>query len=124
MHVAQSGIFALGTGSHSYLEFDLDAHGEPLMLVQLIAGLGEPRMTTGGVNLVVGFRPSLWARVAPEEAPEGVTDFEQEVRGPDGYTMPATQHDLWVWAAGHSYDTVYDVARGAINALAPVAQLA
>jgi hypothetical protein len=23
MHVAQSGIFALGTGSHSYLEFDL-----------------------------------------------------------------------------------------------------
>ena len=50
MHVAQSGIFALGTGSHSYLEFDLLPHGEALMLVQLIAGLGEPRMTTGGVN--------------------------------------------------------------------------
>ena len=23
MHVAQSGIFALGTGSHSYLEFEM-----------------------------------------------------------------------------------------------------
>ena len=121
MHVAQSGIFALGTGSHSYLEFDLHARGDALTLVQVIASLGEPRMTTGGVNLVVGFRPSLWARVAPEEMPAGVTDFEREVRGVDGYTMPATQHDLWVWAAGHAYHKVFDVAREAIAALAPVA---
>jgi putative iron-dependent peroxidase len=122
MHVAQSGVFALGTGSHSYLEFDLYAHGDPLTLVQLIASLGEPRMTTGGVNLVVGFKPSLWARVAPEDAPAGVTDFEQDVRGVDGYTMPATQHDLWVWVAGHAYHTVFDVTREAIAALAPVAR--
>src|SRR5258707_11113163 len=121
MHVAQSGIFALGTGSHSYLGFDLHARGDPLTLVHLIASLGEPRMTTGGVNLVVGFRPSLWAGVAPGEMPAGVTDFEREVRGVDGYTMPATQHDLWVWAAGHAYHKVFDVAREAIAALAPVA---
>jgi putative iron-dependent peroxidase len=124
MHVAQSGIFALGTGSHSYLEFDLHARGDSLTLVQLIASLGEPRMTTGGVNLVVGFRPSLWAGVAPGEMPVGVTDFERDVRGVDGYTMPATQHDLWVWAAGHAYHKVFDVAREAIAALAPVAHLA
>src|SRR5881409_2409621 len=90
MHVAHSGIFALGTGSHSYLEFDLHARGDPLTLVQLIASLGEPRMTTGGVNLVVGFRPSLWACVAPQEATVGLSDFEQDVCGVDGYTMPAT----------------------------------
>ncbi len=124
MHVAQSGIFALGTGSHSYLEFDLHARGDPLTLVQVIASLGEPRMTTGGVNLVVGFRPSLWAHVAPQEMPAGVTDFERDVRGIDGYAMPATQHDLWVWVAGHAYHTVFDVAREAIQALAPVARLA
>ena len=81
-------------------------------------------MTTGGVNLVVGFRPSLWARVAPQEMPAGVTDFERDVRGVDGYTMPATQHDLWVWVAGHAYHTVFDVAREAIAALAPIARLA
>jgi putative iron-dependent peroxidase len=124
MHLAQSGIFALGTGSHSYLEFDLNASRDALSMVQLIAGLREPRMTTGGANLVVGFRPSVWARVAPQDAPEGVTDFEEDVRGVDGFTMPATQHDLWVWAASHSYDTVYDVAREAIAALAPAAHLA
>jgi porphyrinogen peroxidase len=48
MHVAQSGIFALGTGSHSYLEFDLLEHADPLTLVQAIANLREPRTTTGG----------------------------------------------------------------------------
>jgi putative iron-dependent peroxidase len=124
MRVAQSGIFALGTGSHAYLEFDLHEHGDSLTPVQIIVNLEEPRMTTGGVNLVVGFRPSLWARVAPAEMPAGVTDFDQEVHGVDGYTMPATQHDLWLWVAGHAYHTVFDVAREAIAALAPVAHLA
>jgi putative iron-dependent peroxidase len=124
MRIAQSGIFALGTSSHSYLEFDLLEQDDPLTLVQVIASLEEPRMTTGGVNLVVGFKPSLWARVAPEEMPVGITDFEQDLRGVDGYTMPATQHDLWVWVAGHAYHTVFDVAREAISALAPIARLA
>ncbi|GAC1423117.1 MAG: Dyp-type peroxidase [Ktedonobacteraceae bacterium] len=124
MRVAQSGIFALGTGSHSYLEFDLRERTEPLALVQAIANLREPSTTTGGVNLVAGFRPSLWAHVAPEDAPGGVVDFDQPVRGVDGYAMPATQHDLWLWVAGHAYDKVFDVTREAMKALAPVATLA
>ena len=44
--------------------------------------------------------------------------------GPDGYTMPATQHDVVLWVAGGSYDIVFDAAIGMINALAPVATLA
>jgi len=124
MRVAQSGIFALGTGSHSYLEFDLLGGADALTLVQAIANLREPRSTTGGVNLVVGFRPSLWAHVAPQDMPTGVTDFEQPVRGVDGYAMPATQHDVWLWVAGHAYDKVFDVSREAMQSLAPVAILA
>jgi putative iron-dependent peroxidase len=124
MKVAQSGIFALGTGSHAYLEFDLQKGRDPLTLVQIITNLEEPRMTTGGVNLVVGFRPSLWAQVAPEEMPVGVMDFNEDVHGVSGYSMPATQHDLWLWVAGHAYQTVFDVSREAIEALAGVARLA
>lgn len=124
MTIAQSGIFALGTASQTYLEFDLRANAEALILVQVIASLREPRTTTGGVNLVVGFRPSLWARVAPDDMPAEVKDFEREVCGVNGYTMPATQHDLWLWVSGHAYDKVFDVAREAIGALAPVATLA
>src|SRR5690349_9322098 len=99
MRVAESGIFALGTGSHSYMEFDLLEGVEPPALVQAIANLREPSTTTGGVNLVAAFRPSLWRKVAPQDMPEDVSDFAQPVRGVDGYTMPATQHDLWLWAA-------------------------
>ena len=123
MHVAQSGIFALGTGSHSYLEFDLRDRADPLALVQSIANLREPSTTTGGVNLVAGFRPSLWRRIASQDIPAEVTDFDQPVEGVDGYAMPATQHDLWLWVAGHAYDKVFDVTREAMKALASVASL-
>ncbi len=79
------------TGSHSSLECDLLEQADPGALVQAIANLRELRTTTGGVNLLVGFRPSLWRRVAPQELPAGVSEFDQEVRGVDGYSMPATQ---------------------------------
>ena len=124
MHSAQSGIFALGTSSHSYLEFDLDAQGDPLAMVQAIANLREPGMTTGGVNLIVGFRPSLWAHISPDEIPAGLSDFDQDVHGVNGYTMPATQHDLWVWVAGHAYHTVFDVSREVMATLDHIAHLA
>lgn len=113
-----------GTGSHSYLEFDLLEHADPLTLVQAIANLQEPRTTTGGVNLVAGFRPSLWRRVASQKMPAAVTDLDQIVRGVDGHTMPATQYDLWLWVAGHAYDKVFGVTREAVQALAPMAILA
>ena len=63
------GIFALGTASHAYLEFDASGEAAPADLVQAVASLREPRTTMGGVNLVAGFRPELWRDVAPEDAP-------------------------------------------------------
>ncbi len=123
MHSPQSGIFALGTSAHSYLEFDLGARADPLVMVQAVANLREPGMTTGGVNLVVGFRPSLWAHIAPGDMPADVKDFDQDIQGVDGYTMPATQHDLWVWVAGHAYHTAFDVSREVMAALANIAHL-
>ena len=36
---------------------------------------------------------------------------------PDGYTMPATQHDAVLWLSGSAYDVIFDVARAAIAAL-------
>lgn len=117
MNNAQSGIFALGTGSHSYLEFDLKPNVAPLTMVHLIASLREPSITTGGVNMVVGFRPELWAAVAPTQMPSTIAGFNQPVQGVGGYLMPATQHDLWLWVAGHAYERVFDAAREAISTL-------
>ena len=52
MPLPQPGIFALGTNSHAYLEFDVAAGTDPRAAVAAAAGLREPRTTIGGVNLV------------------------------------------------------------------------
>ena len=93
-------------------------------MVRTVAGLRPPRTTVGGVNLVIGFRPELWAAVTPHDAPEGVHGFTAEVRGGDGFAMPATQADAWVWYAAAAYDIVFDLGRATVEALAPVASLA
>ena len=119
MATPQPGIFALGTASHAYLEFD--ATGDRRALVELVASLREPRTTIGGVNLVSGFRPSLWRSVA--ESPATAADFDAPLVGPDGYELPATQHDVLLWVAGSAYDVVFDVCRSAIYALRGLATI-
>jgi porphyrinogen peroxidase len=117
----QSGIFALGTASHAYLEFDVVAGRIGPELVAAVASLREPRTTMGGVNLVAGFRPELWRAEFPEEAPTELHGFNEAVLGVEGFAMPATQHDAVLWVSGSAYDVVFDVARMAIRELADVA---
>lgn len=124
MSTPQSGIFALGTASHAYLELDARSSGATRELVSAVASLREPRTTMGGVNLVAGFRPELWREIVPHDAPSTVEGFNRDVVGVDGYTMPATQHDAVLWLSGSAYDVVFDTARAAIAALATVASLA
>ncbi|MFI5255041.1 MAG: Dyp-type peroxidase, partial [Candidatus Limnocylindrales bacterium] len=80
--------------------------------------------TIGGVNLVAGFRPELWAAIAPDVAPPGVTGFDAPLSDGAGYTMPATQHDVVIWLAGGGYDTVFDLSRSVVKELAGTADLA
>ncbi len=122
MKSPQSGIFALGTASHAYLE--LDAAGVAGALVAAVCSLREPRTTMGGVNLVAGFRPELWRRVEPADTPAEVAGFDEDMVGPDGYVMPATQHDGVLWLSGSAYDIVFDVARNAIAELRGIATVA
>ncbi len=124
MALLQTGIFALGNPSHAYLEFDLVQSADALTLVTAVANLSEPRTTMGGVNLVTGFRPELWSAAAPAHAPRDLAGFNQPVVGVDGYTMPATQHDLALWIAGGAYDVVFDATLGVIAALDGSAALA
>jgi putative iron-dependent peroxidase len=120
----QGGIFALGTASHAYLEFDLAAGAGGVSLVTAVASLREPRTTMLGINLVAGFRPDVWREAAPGDAPAGLTGFDEPVAGADGFEMPARQHDAVLWLSGASYDVIFDAARDAIALLADVAVLA
>jgi putative iron-dependent peroxidase len=113
----QGGIFALGTASHAYLEFDVVAGRKGRDLVAAISSLREPRTTMGGVNLVAGFRPELWREAAPDDAPADLAGFNEDLIGSDGFVMPATQHDAVLWLSGSAYDVIFDVARKAIAEL-------
>jgi putative iron-dependent peroxidase len=124
MSTSQSGIFALGTASHAYLEFDARQEGTARDLAAAISSLREPRTTMGGVNLVAGFRPELWRALVPDDAPAEVEGFNRDLLGPDGYAMPATQHDAVLWLSGSAYDVIFDMARAAIAALEAVASVA
>ena len=120
----QPGIFALGTASHAWLELDLSKTADPAAVVARVAGLREPRTTIGGVNLVAGFRPELWAAIAPDAAPPGLRGFNDALTGSNGSTLLATQHDIVIWLTGAAYDVVFDLSRDVLADLAAQAALA
>ena len=123
MYTPQAGIFALGTSSHAYLEFDLVGANKSKEFASTISAIREPRTTTGGVNFVIGFRPELWSAVVPDDAPPGVKGSNSDIRGTEGFVMPSTQHDALVWLSGSAYDVVFDMARSVIRDLAGLAEL-
>jgi putative iron-dependent peroxidase len=123
MYTPQAGMFALGTSSHTYLEFDILDAKKRNEFASTISAIREPRTTTGGVNFVIGFRPELWREMVPDDAPPSMEGFNQEIKGTDGFVMPGTQHDAVVWLSGSAYDVVFDMARSIIHDLAGQASL-
>jgi putative iron-dependent peroxidase len=118
MPIAQPGIFAQGTRSHSHLEFDLRPGAEPADLLEVLGDVRQPAVTVGGANIVVGFGPDLWRRLSPNDAPPQLGPF------PDIEGVPVTQHDIWTWFHGTGSDVMLDVARAVSFTLAGVATLA
>lgn len=123
MHTAQAGIFALGDAAHGFFEFSLLPKADAGKALTALVSVREPRSTVGGANRVVGFRPSLWRALEPGEIPAGVHDFDRPLQGLDGYSMPATQSDIWVWLSAASYDIVFDMGKEAVACLGPFATL-
>jgi putative iron-dependent peroxidase len=123
MYTPQAGIFALGTSSHAYLEFDILEANKGKEFVSTISAIREPRTTTGGVNFVIGFRPELWCEIVPGDAPSGVEGFNHEIQGTEGFVMPGTQHDALVWLSASAYDVIFDMARSVVRDLAGQASL-
>jgi porphyrinogen peroxidase len=117
MKTAQAGIFALGTSSHVYLEFNLVDRKLCGQFASAVARIREPRTTTGGVNLVIGFRPQLWHEMAPNDSVADIQGFDADIAGIEGFVMPATQHDALVWMSGSAYDVVFDMAKTVIHDL-------
>ncbi len=126
MTTPQHGIFALGTASHLHLQLDVESsvRGE-----ELLAALRDVRnlaSTVAGVNVVVGLGADLCRRILPTSLPTDMTSFTPIVgtTKPDPLTMPADQHDLWIWLHSGGPDGMFDLARGAADRLAGLAVVA
>ena len=123
MDSPQAGIFSLGDAAHAFFEFSLKPGADPAAAATALVSVREPRSTVGGANRVIGFRPSLWRRLAAADMPADVHDFESPVQGAGGYSMPATQADVWVWFSAASYDVTFDMGKAAAELLEPFATL-
>ncbi len=117
----QPGIFALGAAAHGFFEFSLRDEAAGVDLIRTIANLRVPHTTVGGANVVVGFRPELWRLHAP--IPDDVHGFNDAISGPDGFAMPATQADAFVWFAAAAYDAIFDLGVETLEAVSPCATL-
>ncbi len=117
----QPAIFAMGPRTHYYLELDLLPGADASRIREVLGGLeglvDDRRGERGG-----RLRPGAWT-AAGGEVPDELADFAPIV-GPDGFTIPADQHDVWVWISGSGYDGVFDTARAIALAFAPIASLA
>ena len=118
----QPGIFAVGTRSHHHLLLDVDPAADGSALLDALRQIREQATTVGGVNLVIGFGAETCARVAPRWLPAGVGPFET-ISGVDDVTIPAAQHDLWIWLHSYGPDVVFDLARHADTTLRGLARV-
>jgi porphyrinogen peroxidase len=78
---------------------------------------------TGGANIIVGFRPEFWRRVAPQNTPDNLYSFTEDLAGINGMVAPAAQLDLWVWITHINSATIYDGMHAIIEIVQPYADL-
>ena len=123
MRTAQYGIFTLGNPSHAFLEFDLLNGKKGGDLVAAVKAFSKPRTTGGGVDLGGRF-PSGAVAIRLGDTSVEIAGFNKDLVGLDGYTMPATQHDLVLWFTSSTYDYIFDLTRDAVEALSAVARIA
>jgi putative iron-dependent peroxidase len=122
----QHGIFALGTRSHHHLQLDVADGIDGEALLRALGAVRDLATTIAGVNIVVGLGADLCRRILPEHLPADLERFAPIVgtAGDPPVTMPADQHDLWIWLHASSPDAIFDLARSATRVLDGLAAVA
>ena len=126
MVTPQHGIFALGTRSHDHLQLDVADGVDGGALLRALGAVRDLATTIAGVNIVVGLGADLCRAILPEHLPADLERFTPIVgtAGDPPVTMPADQHDLWIWLHAGSPDAIFDLARSATRALDGLARVA
>ena len=114
----QPGIFALGSRAHQHLYFSVN---DQSMLKAALGSVFELVTSVRGVNVVVGLRPTLARQLDATSVAAELDDFA--TMSANGISIPAEQHDLWVWVHGPSPDVCFDATSEVLVALQPHATL-
>jgi putative iron-dependent peroxidase len=122
---AQHGIFALGTRSHHHLQLDVVEGADGEELLRALGAIRDLATTIAGVNIVVGLGADLCRRILPDLLPADLVPFTTITGGPEGapVTLPADQHDLWIWLHASGPDATFDTARAATRVLDGLAEV-
>lgn len=121
MATPQHGIFAIGTRSHHHLQLDLVPGVDEAVLMTALREIRERATTIAGVNIVIGLGATLARSITPRWVPTDLEPFTAIEGG--GVTLPADQHDVWIWLHGPSPDGLFDVARRAASLLRQIAEV-
>ncbi len=113
----QPGIFVEGSSHHIFLEFVFPDPPRRLPC----RDLADNPLEAG--EEVVAFGPKLAAGLANLPHPAGFRPFAT-IGGIDGFTAPATQHDLLVWLHGEERDELFARALAWRDAMAALANIA
>ena len=114
----QPGIFALGSRAHHHLYFALN---DDTNVLEAINSAFELVTGVAGVNAVIGLRPSLARQINADSVSSELGDFA--TMSANGVTIPADQHDMWIWIHGATPDTCFIATAAIVEDLAPHATL-
>lgn len=106
-----------------FLEFRIHKDADPRDAIEAICNLEEIHSSVAGINCVIGIRPTIWRTLAPNDIPQDMFDFTSPLTADDGFVIPATQRDIWIWFSSQSIGQVFDAAVLTINRLEGLAEL-
>lgn len=120
MNTPQQGIFIEGTNAFTYLEYKINFSGNVDDIKKALLKIHN--LNAEHVSIIICFGKQVLEKINPNWSPENFADFKN-ISGQTGYSMPATQRDLFFWVNSIQKDVNFDVARAIHNALKSMATL-
>lgn len=115
--IPQPGLLAEPGRSAHYLEMNLHPDADT---AEICAALDRARQSRPEVYIAVAFGTDAWQRLQPAWHPADLQSFG-ELRGNNGYTMPATQRDVFFWIHGEEQGEVMNAVLQVHEAMRDVA---
>ncbi len=117
--IPQPGLLAEPGRSAHYLEMNLHPDADTS---KICAALDRARQSRPEVYIAVAFGADAWQRLQPAWQPADLQSFG-ELRGNNGYTMPATQRDVFFWIHGEDQGEVMNAVLQVHEAMCDVAAI-